>query len=306
MNLTKFEYKHHEMLQTFLSAPRTVPNLFCNHITWLARGHFYFERIADMLFIYKKSQIFGNPIFYHMGFPLHKYANKQFELDATLYLLNTGTDISISEEQIKYLEINLDEYQKDKTPPEYIYSSEDYATLDGGKWKKWRYAILQAQKDCTIRIHPTGVALPAMVKRDMKLIVDKWKSYKDKYVSRFATWYASDVNKLQDAAVMIFYHNGEPVYFNVTQLYGNTVSILDIKTTRDGLDNSSSISKAAHVFIRGYWSKILKEQPFHIISGCGDKSYEHDGKSFDLDKNKTLLRPSVITPIYKVRANKQT
>lgn len=309
-NLTKFEYRHADLLNEYLSANRDVAPLFCLHITWLARGQFFFGIQDDVLHIYKKSQIFGKPIFYHMGHPLHLKGDKEIERKATLALLAFGVDISMSEAQINYLglEDHISKLKKDKTPPEYIYHSEDFESLEGGRWKKWRYALKQAQEAYHIRIFESD-NLPALVEKRLNEIVAEWKGYKDKYVNRHSTWYAKDIRKLKDTIVTVYYDKeaGEglsnpPVYFNISQRVGDTVFVLDIKMARDRMSNSDSLAKAAHLFMIGYWRKKL-DRHFYMLTGVGDKEYKHDGKTFDLDKNKTLLRPRDVTPMYKVRAN---
>ncbi len=310
--LTKFTYADSDLLSRYLRLKRGTSPLFCLHITWLARGPFYYKEDlqAGFLYIYKKSQIFGRPIFYHMGFPLHVNAVREREAEELLSLLNSGTDVSVSESNLSYLGLSekvAAGYSRDNTPAEFIYNSADYTSLEGGRWSQWRYAIRQAKENFNIRIFSTD-NIPENVCNQLKDIVAAWKGYKDKYVNRHAGWYASDVRKIPNAAVTVFYpKDGDsmaPVYFNVSQAVGNTVFVLDIKVDRDRIQNSSSIAKAAHIFLIGYWRKNIDGE-FTMLTGVGDKPYKHDGKTFDLDKNKSLLRPADITPIYKVRASTQ-
>lgn len=300
--MEKITLEHQDLLTSYLEADRGYCQLFCTNPIWLAKGPFYFTVERDVLYLYKKTQIFGNVVFYHMGHPLTVNGDKATESHLTRSMLDDGVDFSLSSSQLKYLGIPDGLYRLDKTGPEYVYHSDTYGDLTGGNWKSWRQSIKKCQETLQIKIftkNNLSKATPAI-----NQILDKWKSHRDKFIGRHSNWYVDNAKNLNNPMVMVFTYNNVPVCFTISQLIGSTIYFLDEKTVRDELPNSFTISKAYHIFCIKYWQKVSGIQSLHMTSGTGEKEYKHDGKTFDLDKHKALLKPNSIEEVYKVRGLK--
>lgn len=302
--MVKINPSHIKLIESYLSPSRGYGQLFCINPIWLIKGKFYLEVIDDVLYLYKKSQIFGNSIFYHMGHPLTLDGNQTLESELTLALLDKGVDFSLSGSQLQYLNVPFAVYPSAKTGPEYLYHSDTYISLEGKNWKSWRQSIKKTQELLEVKIFTKKNLKNSYAA--MKSILSAWKEHREKHVGQHAKWFIDNVDLLDDPMVMVFYLDGVPVSFNISHMVGDTVFFLDEKTVRHSLPNSFTISKAYHILCIQYWKKVSGLSSFWMTSGTGEKEYKLDDKTFDLDKHKLLLKPLAVEEVFKVRGKVNT
>ncbi len=305
--MEKFDHlKHQSLLLDAIEEDGRVPVFVLNPL-WLSKGPYFIDQDENYIYIYKKSKIYNNEVFYHVGAPIIKDRKKSGKFndsrDKIRGMLSEGIDFLLTDQEIYHHNLTVEE--KPEKSVEFVYHSETYEDLKGKNWASWRQSLKKVDEILEVKYYPTN-KIPFTLKPQLESILKEWKKYREKYIGKHSTWYMNHCNELKDAMVMVFYYKGKPISYNVSQLCGDTIFFLDEKTIMGVLPNSFTISKAYHILCMRWWLDKESENTDELFmtSGLGEGKYVHNGKEFDLDKHKHLLKPYRLIKFYKVRGKK--
>ena len=302
--MEKFDHKvHQSKLIEAIEQDGRIPTFVLNPL-WLSLGPYFIDEDKNFLYIYKKSKIYNNDIFYHVGPPIIKdresFGYHKDCRDRIRMMLDEGIDFLLTENDIFWH--NLDVSESPDKGIEFVYDSEVYGELRGKEWASWRQSLKKTDELLTVKYFTNG-SFPFTLKPQLESILKEWKKYREKHIGKHSKWYMNHFNELQDCMVMIFYYNGKPISYNISQLCGETVFFLDEKTIMGILPNSFTLSKAYQILCMRWWLEREKEHSdqLYMTSGLGEGKYKLGDKEFDLDKHKELLKPCARLKMYKVR-----
>lgn len=284
--MTKIDLQHQELIHSYLRE-QSFPLQFILNITWLAKGPYKFIEEDETLMIFKDSQMYGKPVQYMVSAPMVKNGDlNKVKEKLNKYLPKFRCALTNYELEM----LGLDSSKFEKKYGEYLYHSKDYETLAGKDWASWRNAINKAKELFDISYYYTK--FPFTLSNSLSKLITEWKEHRGKYIGKHVTWYADTFKELNFCMVQTFKdkQTGRVVCYTISQKIGDTVFFLDEKTTRHGIPNSLSISKAYHYLCISWWKEFTKSD-FYFNSGLGEKPYEHNGKTFDLNQHKDILRP---------------
>ena len=276
---------------------RPLPNnWFLNPINLYNGSYKYFES-DDCLTIFKDKLMYGKPVTYLVGAPYHYTGDKETEL-CLLKHIASGYDIALPDYELQYYGIKS---SSEKPYWEFIYKASDYTEDMGGKKNKmWRKSI-NHMVDAQIKVSFFTGALPFLASNNINQLMSEWKSERKKQgVANHSRWYLPSINQTKAKLVILYKLGNKPIAYDYSVLVGNTVYFLDGKISRHE-SVPDDLDRAFHITAINEWAKILGHRDFFINTGLGDKPYTQDGKVYDLDQHKKLLRPHIISNYNKIR-----
>ena len=311
LNLQKITFDNIDKIIPYLN--QTTPKAWFNNPLDLIHNEFYYHHIqqTDTILIFKDKLHYGKRILYLMTLPKSNTLTTP-EIYTLTEQINQHFDIVLPDQELPQ---NLAKPTTEKPYHEFIYHTSTYPdNLPGQDFKLWRKAynkLLSGQ----ILIQ-SAFTRPTLIQRShIQTLYTLWSQQRNnKGIARHHKWYTPDqLNKLyqttnQDILFITYFdkEQNKPLAYDVSLKLGNTVYFLDGKIDKSN-PLSKDIDRALHITqIRTWQNELMKQnlpQDFYINTGLGDKPYTQDGKTYDLDQHKKLLRPTLIANYNKFRQN---
>ena len=311
LNLQKITFDNIDKIIPYLN--QTTPKAWFNNPLDLIHNEFYYHHIqqTDTILIFKDKLHYGKRILYLMTLPKSNTLTTS-EIYELTEQINQHFDIVLPDQELPN---TLIKQTSEKPYHEFIYHTSSYPdNLPGQDFKLWRKAynkLLSGQ----ILIQ-SAFTRPTLIQRShIQTLYTLWSQQRNnKGIARHHKWYTSDqLNKLyqttnQDILFITYFdkEQNKPLAYDISLKLGNTVYFLDGKINKQH-PLAQDIDRALHIKqIRTWQNELMKQnlpQDFYINTGLGDKPYTQDGKTYDLDQHKKLLRPTLIANYNKFRQN---
>lgn len=306
LNLQKITFDNINKIIPYLN--QTTPKAWFNNPLDLIHNEFYYHHIqqTDTILIFKDKLHYGKRILYLMTLPKSNTLTTP-EIYTLTKQINQHFDIVLPDQELPQ---NLTKPTTEKPYHEFIYHTSSYPdNLPGQDFKLWRKAynkLLSGQ----ILIQ-SAFTRPTLIQRShIQTLYTLWSQQRNnKGIARHHKWYTPDqLTKLyqttnQDILFITYFdkeHN-KPLAYDISLKLGNTVYFLDGKIDKSN-PLAKDIDRALHIKQIRLW-QLNSDNDFYINTGLGDKPYTQDGKIYDLDQHKKLLRPTLIANYNKFRQN---
>ena len=309
LNLQKITFDNINKIIPYLTTPQqTTPKAWFNNPLDLIHNEFYYHHIhdTDTILIFKDKLHYGKRILYLMTLPKSNTLTTP-EIYALTEQINQHFDIVLPDQELPN---TLTKQTSEKPYHEFIYHTSSYLdNLPGQDFKLWRKAynkLLSGQ----ILIQ-SAFTRPTLIQRShIQTLYTLWSQQRNnKGIARHHKWYTPDqLTKLYQTTksdiLFVTYFDKEqnkPLAYDISLKLGNTVYFLDGKIDKSN-PLSKDIDRALHIKQIRLW-QLNSDNDFYINTGLGDKPYTQDGKTYDLDQHKKLLRPTLIANYNKFRQN---
>ena len=306
LNLQKITFDNIDKIIPYLN--QTTPKAWFNNPLDLIHNEFYYHHIhdTDTILIFKDKLHYGKRILYLMTLPKSNTLTTP-EIYTLTEQINQHFDIVLPDQELPQ---NLAKPTTEKPYHEFIYHTSTYPdNLPGQDFKLWRKAynkLLSGQ----ILIQ-SAFTRPTLIQRShIQTLYTLWSQQRNnKGIARHHKWYTPDqLNKLyqttnQDFLFITYFdkEQNKPLAYDISLKLGNTVYFLDGKIDKSN-PLAKDIDRALHITQIRLW-QLNSDNDFYINTGLGDKPYTQDGKTYDLDQHKKLLRPTLIANYNKFRQN---
>lgn len=307
LNLQKITFDNIDKIIPYLN--QTTPKAWFNNPLDLIHNEFYYHHIpqTDTILIFKDKLHYGKRILYLMTLPKSNTLTTP-EIYTLTEQINQHFDIVLPDQELPN---TLTKQTSEKPYHEFIYHTSSYPdNLPGQDFKLWRKAynkLLSGQ----ILIQ-SAFTRPTLIQRShIQTLYTLWSQQRNnKGIARHHKWYTPDqLNKLYQTTksdiLFVTYFDKEqnkPLAYDISLKLGNTVYFLDGKIDKSN-PLSKDIDRALHIKQIRLWQLNSDDHEFYINTGLGDKPYTQDGKTYDLDQHKKLLRPTLIANYNKFRQN---
>lgn len=296
--MRKITLDDQDLILSYLGEVKSHPVRFVLAPLWLSKGPYMMEENGNSLTIIKSTQMYNNKVEYLVSAPIVRGNSIQSTKDVLNARL-TQYNADLTNKEMDFYGISYKPSQRKYN--EFVYDSESYANLAGKDWASWRQVIGKSDSLFTVEYYTDKI--PFTFKSKLSGLYEEWIRHRSKHVGKHTKWFRENLHLMHNMMAMAIYTKDKKhlLSFSVSQYAGGTVFFLDEKTTKsyNHIPNSFSISKLYHLLCIQYWRDRLGH-PFHLQSGLGDKPYTQDGKTFDLDKHKYILRPTdPLMEIYK-------
>ena len=307
LNLQKITLDNINKIIPYLN--QTTPKAWFNNPLDLIHNEFYYHHIhdTDTILIFKDKLHYGKRILYLMTLPKSNTLTTE-QIYTLTEQINQHFDIVLPDQELPN---TLTKQTSEKPYHEFIYHTSSYPdNLPGQDFKLWRKAynkLLSGQ----ILIQ-SAFTRPTLLQRShIQTLYTLWSQQRNnKGIARHHKWYTPDqLNKLYQTTksdiLFITYFDKEqnkPLAYDISLRLGNTVYFLDGKIDKSN-PLAKDIDRALHIKQIRLWQLNSDKPDFYINTGLGDKPYTQDGKTYDLDQHKKLLRPTLIANYNKFRQN---
>lgn len=313
LNLNKITFDNINKIIPYLTKHDTTPRAWFNNPLDLIHNEFYYHHIhdTDTILIFKDKLHYGKRILYLMTLPKSNTLTTE-QIYTLTEQINQYFDIVLPDQELPQ---NLAKPTTEKPYHEFIYHTSTYPdNLPGQDFKLWRKAYNKLLSN-DIQIEAKFNQPSLLQINRINQLYQLWANQRNnKGIARHHKWYTTPnltqiYHKTNLPTLFITYFDkqqNQPLAYDISLKLGNTVYFLDGKINKQH-PLSQDIDRALHITqIRKWQNELMKQnlpQDFYINTGLGDKPYTQDGKTYDLDQHKKLLRPTLIANYNKFRQN---